>query len=80
MSFHSDTLSWFEDNQSLLLILNAACLEKRQIPMLFTIVFDLTQPGFEPMIYLTLTLTITTLMQLIYQSWKLYKQIYSHQF
>ena len=34
MSFHSDTLFWFRSNQSLLLLLNAACLaEKQQIPI-----------------------------------------------
>ena len=32
MSLHSDTLSWFQANQSLLLLLNVACLaEKQQI-------------------------------------------------
>jgi hypothetical protein len=31
---HSDTLSWFRANQSLLFLLNAACLvEKQQIPI-----------------------------------------------
>jgi hypothetical protein len=35
MSPHSDTLSWFRANQSLLFILNAACLaEKQQMPIL----------------------------------------------
>ena len=35
MSLYSDTLSWFRANQSLLLLLNAACLaEKQQIPIL----------------------------------------------
>ena len=35
MSLHSDTLFWFQANQSLLFILNAACLaEKQQIPIL----------------------------------------------
>ena len=35
MSPHSDTLSWFRANQSLLLLLNAACLaEKQHMPML----------------------------------------------
>jgi hypothetical protein len=34
MSIHLDTLPWFQVNQSLLLLLNAACLvEKRQIPI-----------------------------------------------
>jgi hypothetical protein len=35
MSPYSDTLSWFQANQSLLFLLNAACLsEKQQIPIL----------------------------------------------
>jgi hypothetical protein len=35
MSQHSDTLSWFRVNQSLLFLLNAVCLaEKQQIPIL----------------------------------------------
>jgi hypothetical protein len=35
MLLHSDTLFWFRANQSLLLLLNAACLaEKQQIPIL----------------------------------------------
>jgi hypothetical protein len=35
MSHHSNTLFWFRANQSLLLILNAACLaEKQHIPIL----------------------------------------------
>ena len=35
MSLHSDTLSWFRSNQSLLFLLNAACLaERKQIPSL----------------------------------------------
>ena len=35
MSLHSDTLFWFWANQSLLFLLNAACLvEKQQIPIL----------------------------------------------
>jgi len=34
MSLHSDTFFWFRANQSLLLLLNAACLaEKKQIPI-----------------------------------------------
>ena len=51
MSFHSDTLFWFRANQSLLFLLNAACLaEKQQIPIL---IFDLTWQGLETMIYCT---------------------------
>jgi hypothetical protein len=35
MSLHSDTLSWFQANQSLFFLLNAAGLEeKQQIPIL----------------------------------------------
>jgi hypothetical protein len=35
MSLHSDTLSWFRSNQSLLFLLNAACLaERKQITSL----------------------------------------------
>jgi hypothetical protein len=35
MSHHSDTLSWFQGNQSLLFLINAACLaEKQHIPIL----------------------------------------------
>jgi hypothetical protein len=35
MSVHSDALSWFRANQSLLLLLNDVCLaEKQQIPIL----------------------------------------------
>ena len=40
MSLHSDTLFWFLPNQSLLLLLNAACLaEKQQIPILLSFVW-----------------------------------------
>ena len=51
MSLHSGTLFWFRDNQSLLLLLRAACLaEKQQIPINF-IVFGLTnRPCLEPTI------------------------------
>jgi hypothetical protein len=36
MSLHSDTLSWFQANQSLLFLLNAACLaDKQQIQMVW---------------------------------------------
>ena len=61
---HSDTLSWFQDNQSLLLFLNVACLaEKQHISILK--VFGFTQPGLEPTIYRTKGMpTITSLMQL----------------
>jgi hypothetical protein len=43
------TLSWFQANQSLLFLLNAACLaEKQHISIL---VFGLTRLGLEPTIY-----------------------------
>ena len=52
MLLHSDTLFWFRANQSLLFLLNAACLaEKQQIPIS---VFGFTRPGLEPTIYRTL--------------------------
>ena len=52
MSQHSDTLSWFRVNQSLLFLLNAGCLaEKQQIPIL--LLYSLTRSGFEPTIYPT---------------------------
>jgi hypothetical protein len=35
ISLHSDTLFWLQANQSLLFLLNAACLaEKQQMPIL----------------------------------------------
>ena len=40
MSPHSDTLSWFWANQSLLFLLNATCLAgKQQIPILYSLVW-----------------------------------------
>jgi hypothetical protein len=51
MSLHLDTLFWFRADQSLLFLLNAACLvEKQQIPIS---VFALTWPGLESTIYCT---------------------------
>jgi hypothetical protein len=51
MSLYLDTLSWFRSNQSMLFLLNTACLaEKQQIPLL---VFGLTRSWFEPAIYHT---------------------------
>jgi hypothetical protein len=41
MSPHSDTLSWFRDNQTWLFLLNAACLaQKKQIPILWSLVWS----------------------------------------
>jgi hypothetical protein len=40
ISPHSDTLSWFQANHSLLFLLNAACLaEKQQIPILYSLIW-----------------------------------------
>jgi hypothetical protein len=51
MSLYLDTLSWFRSNQSMLFLLNTACLaEKQQIPLL---VFGLTRSWLEPAIYHT---------------------------
>jgi hypothetical protein len=51
MSFHSDTLSWFRTNKSLLFPFNAACLKKKQqIPI---VVFGLNRSGPELTIYCT---------------------------
>jgi hypothetical protein len=51
MSLHFDTLAWFQTNQYLPLLINAACLvEKQQIPIS---IFGWTWLGFEPMVYHT---------------------------
>ena len=49
MSFHSDTLFRFRANQSLLLLLNAAFLVRKQ--HIYFVVFSLTRSGLEPTIY-----------------------------
>ena len=52
MSPHLNTLSWFLADQSLLFLLNAACLpEKQQISI--CIVVGMTRQGLEPTIYRT---------------------------
>jgi hypothetical protein len=52
MSLRLNTLSWFKANQSLLLLLNAACLaKKQQIPIS---IFGLTRPCLNTMLYYTL--------------------------
>ena len=48
---HSGTLSWFRANQSLLFLLNAACLAEKTNTKF--IVFGLTRPGLEPTTYHT---------------------------
>ena len=47
MLLHSDKLFWFRAKQSLLLLLNTACLAEKQH------IFGLTRPGLEPTIYRT---------------------------
>jgi hypothetical protein len=54
MSPHSDTLSWFRVNQSLLFLLNAACMAKKATNTNI-IVFGLTSSELEPIIYCTHT-------------------------
>jgi hypothetical protein len=49
---HLDTLTWFWANQSLLFLLNAACIAEKPTNANF-IVFSLTWPGLEPTIYRT---------------------------
>ena len=51
MSLHSDTLFWFRANQSVLFLLNAVLSEEATHTHL--IVFGMTRPGLEPMIYHT---------------------------
>ena len=59
MSIHSDTLFWFWANQSLLFLLNAACLQlSEEATNTIFLVFGLTLPGLEPT-----TLTITPPMR-----------------
>ena len=53
MSLHSDTLFWFRVNQSLLFLLNTACLAGKQQISLNFIVFGSTRPRLEPTIYHT---------------------------
>jgi hypothetical protein len=64
MSLHSDTLFWFQANQSLLFLLNDGFLaEKQQIPIVYSFVWQ--DRGSYPQ-YIALeasTLTITLLMR-----------------
>jgi hypothetical protein len=52
MSLHSDTLFWFLANQSLLFLLNAACLAE-EVENTNFIVFGLTRQELKLMIYHT---------------------------
>ena len=53
MSPHSDTLFWFRANQFLLLLINAACLAKKQQINTNFIVFGLIRTRLKPTIYRT---------------------------
>jgi hypothetical protein len=53
MSLHSDTLFWFRANQSLLFLLNAACVLNGEATNTNFIVFGLTRRGLDPTIYRT---------------------------
>ena len=74
MSIHSDAITWFRVNQSLIFLLNVVCLvEKQQIPML---VFCLNRTVLEPTIYwgkqvnhyTTGTDTVTNIYNVVYMS------------
>jgi hypothetical protein len=56
---HSDTLSWFRANQSLLFILKC-CMHRGEAPNTNFIVFGLTWSGLEPTIYHTLKTEVQT--------------------
>jgi hypothetical protein len=61
MSLHSDTLFWFQANQSLLFLLNAAFLaEKQQIPIVYSFVWQdrSSYPQFITLEASTLTITL----------------------
>ena len=65
MSSHSDTSSWFRDNQSLLFLLNAACLaEKQQILFLWSLDWPNRVSNPWSTTLEESTLTITPLMRL----------------
>ena len=54
MLHHSNTFSWFRANQSLLFLLNDACLSKKQqIQISSSVVLGLTRPGLERTAYFT---------------------------
>jgi hypothetical protein len=53
MTLQSCTLSWFQTNLSLFLLLNEVCKQSEEAANTKSIVFDLTRPGFEHTIYCT---------------------------
>ena len=65
MSPHSDTLSWFRVNQSLLFLLNVVCLaERHQIPTLLSLVWPDRSSNPRPTALEASTLTTTPPMLL----------------
>ena len=66
MSPHSDTLSWFRANQSLIFLLNAVCLvEKQQIPILLSLVWPDRGSNLRSTALKVSSLTITPSMRFI---------------
>ena len=64
MSLHSDALFWFRADQSLLFILNAACLaQKQQIPILYSFVWQDRSSYPQSIALEASTLTITLPMR-----------------
>ena len=57
MTLQSCTLSWFQTNLSLFLLLNEVCKQSEEAANTKSIVFDLTRPGLEHTIYCTLTIS-----------------------
>ena len=53
MTLQSCTLSWFQTNLSLFLLLNEVCKQSEEAANTKSIVFDLTRPGLEHTIYCT---------------------------
>jgi hypothetical protein len=70
MSLHSDTLFWFRANQSLLFLLNAACLaEKQQIPILKSLVWPDRDSNPRSTTFDASTLTIPSPMRFYERTW-----------
>ena len=68
MSPHTDTLSWCRANQSLLFLLNIACLaEKQHTPILWSLVLPDRDSNPRSTTREAITLTITPPMWLLYQ-------------